>query len=44
MSYDEDEVLDDGFRMSGGDDDLDEPLEPLDVPEEIEDDPEDRYH
>jgi len=31
MSYDEDEVVDGGFRMSGGEDDLDEPL---DMPEE----------
>ena len=44
MSYDEDEVIDEGFKMNDGEYDPDAPLEPLDVPEEIEDDPEDRYH
>ena len=41
---DEEEEIEVGFKM-GADDD--EPLEPLDLPEEItdlDDDPDDRYH
>ena len=46
MSYNEEEELEEGFKMEGSDDD-----EPLELPEDLdfggvdsEDDPEDRYH
>jgi len=43
MSYDDDEIVDGGFKMDG-DSELDEPLDmPEEIPE-IEDDPENRYH
>jgi len=44
MSYEEYEEVEDSFKI-GVDDD--EPLEPLDIPEEMtdpEEDPDDRYH
>lgn len=46
MSYNEEEELEEGFKMSAGDED-----EPLDIPEDMDfgaddesEDPEDRYH
>ena len=42
MSYDDNEELEEGFKMSDGDGD--EPLELPDEIPELDDDPEDRYH
>lgn len=44
MRFEEDEELEEGYKMGGGEED-----EPLDMPEDLDfghddDDPEDRYH
>lgn len=49
MSYDEDGLLDEeqGFKMSEEDDDLDESMEPMEEPGDLDfedEDPDSRYH
>jgi len=42
MSHDEDEELEDDFKVGADEDEI---TEPLDIPEEMpDDDPEDRFH
>ncbi|MEK7128313.1 MAG: hypothetical protein AAB933_02000 [Patescibacteria group bacterium] len=46
MSYNEDEEIEDGFRIGADEDEIGEPLDMPDISEEIpeSDDPEDKYH
>lgn len=44
MSYNEDEEIEDGFKVGADDDELGEPLDIPELSDDEEDDPENRFH